>query len=117
MHMDQGSSNINIDWRMNELRAGLRKRASVYEKLHVRWQRVLAAQKVKKYLVLHLKVWLVGQRSEISPGVLHWGPQHKRNKDLSQWVQRRVTTIISSLEHFSYEEKLRVRTAWPGQGP
>ncbi|KFQ51705.1 hypothetical protein N334_04032, partial [Pelecanus crispus] len=36
-----------------------------------------------------------------------WGPQHKKDMDLLEWVQRRATKMIQGLEHLSYEDRLR----------
>jgi len=36
-----------------------------------------------------------------------WGPQHKKNAELLEQVQRRPTNMIRGLEHLSYEERLR----------
>ena len=36
-----------------------------------------------------------------------WGPQHKKDVELSEWVQRRAMRMIRGLVHFSYEERLR----------
>ena len=36
-----------------------------------------------------------------------WSPQHRKDMDLLQWVQRRATKMIRGLEHLSYEERLR----------
>ena len=36
-----------------------------------------------------------------------WGPQHKKDVELLEWVQRRATKMIRGLEHLSYAEKLR----------
>ncbi|PKU32577.1 hypothetical protein llap_17116 [Limosa lapponica baueri] len=36
-----------------------------------------------------------------------WSPQHKKDMDLLEQVQRRVTRMIRGLEHLSYEDRLR----------
>ena len=36
-----------------------------------------------------------------------WSPQHRKDMDLLEWVQRRATKMIWGLEHLSYEERLR----------
>ncbi|PKU46870.1 hypothetical protein llap_2843 [Limosa lapponica baueri] len=36
-----------------------------------------------------------------------WSPQHKKDMDLLECVQRRAKKMIRGLEHFSYEDKLR----------
>ena len=39
--------------------------------------------------------------------VQFWSPQHRKDMDLLQWVQRKTTKMIRGMEHLSYEERLR----------
>ncbi|KAK4827607.1 hypothetical protein QYF61_019532 [Mycteria americana] len=36
-----------------------------------------------------------------------WSPQHRKDMDLLEWVQRRATKMIRGMEHISCEERLR----------
>jgi len=36
-----------------------------------------------------------------------WSPQHKKDKDVLERVQRRAMKMIRGLEHLSYEDGLR----------
>jgi len=35
-----------------------------------------------------------------------WGPQYRKNVELMDWVQRKVTKMSRGLEHLSYEDRL-----------
>ena len=36
-----------------------------------------------------------------------WSPQHRKNMDVLEWVQRRATKMIKRLEYLCYEDRLR----------
>jgi len=36
-----------------------------------------------------------------------WDPQHRKDMDVLEWVQRRATKMIRGLEYLSYKERLR----------
>jgi len=46
-------------------------------------------------------------RSHLDSCVQLWSPQHRKDMDLLEQVQRMVTRMIQGLEHLSYEERLR----------
>jgi len=91
----------------------------VNKKLNMAQQCVLAARKANCILgcikisvasrsregILPLYSALV--RPHLEPCVQLWSPQHRKDMELLEWVQRRATKIIIGLEHHSCEDRLR----------
>jgi len=93
--------------------------ALVDEKLDMSHQCVLTAQKancilgcIKSSMTGRLREVIVPLcsalvRPHLEPCVQPWSPQHKQDKELLEWVQRRATKMFQELEHLSCEERLR----------
>ncbi|KAK4828350.1 hypothetical protein QYF61_026011 [Mycteria americana] len=111
---------INTGWGIKGLRAALRRKTWGYWWVKsFRLQYALAAQKANHVLgyikrstasrsgevVLPLYSALV--RAHLQCCVQLWGPQHKKDMDLLEQVQRRATKMIRGVEHLSYEDRLR----------
>jgi len=91
----------------------------VDDKINTRWQCASAAQKANNILgcikssmasrsregILPLYSALV--RAHLEFCIQLWSPQHKKDMDLLEKVQRRATKLIRGLEHLSCEERLR----------
>jgi len=91
----------------------------VDEKLNMSRQCVLAAPKanrilgcIKRSVASRLREGILPlystlMRPHLESCIQLWSPQHKKDMDVLDRVQRRATKMIGGMEHLSYEDRLR----------
>jgi len=91
----------------------------VDEKLNMTQKCALEAQKanrilacIKRSVTIRLREVILPlcsalERAHLEYCAYIWSPQHRKDMDLLERVQRRATEMIRGIKHLSYEERLR----------
>jgi len=122
LHMGQGNPKHKFKLGGEWLESGHEEkdlRLLVDEKLNMTRQCMLAAQKtnciwgcIKRSMASRSREVMLPFYSALVRPYLesckeHWSPQHKRDMDPLECVQRRTIKMTRGIEHLSYEERLR----------
>ncbi|GAB0178460.1 hypothetical protein GRJ2_000311300 [Grus japonensis] len=122
LHMDQGKPKYNYRLGGKWIESSPKEKdlgVLVDEKLNMSWKCTLAAQKANCILVyikrtvtsrlreVMLLLYSALMRLYLVYCVQLRGPQHKKDMNLLERVQRRAKKAIRGLEHLSYEDRLR----------